>query len=327
MLPGTGSRLDRGRFEGVAALLGVQLLFGLFPLFVHFALAPEHGFAPRALVFWRILFGALLLGGITLARYGRAFWIPLHELPALFGCALLGVPANMALAMEGIARTSVLHAGLLVTLMPVFTYAIAVLSRLERASPRRTWGIAIALSGAATLVLSRASGSSPLGTSRLGPLLMLANCVSYSAYLVSVRTFVKRHPPLVVIAWVFLLSLAALPLLALGTPLWPERIGARAALGFGYALLGSTVLTYFLNAYALARVPASTAAVFIFLQPLVAGVAGGVVLGEAPTSAAWVAGALLFTGIWLVAGEREPARGGTSDSIQRLAGRVFHSRR
>ncbi len=308
MAGSTPGKLDSARLEGVAALLGVQVCFGLFPLFAHWTVERSSGFAPRALAFWRIVFGALVLSAIALARHRRSVHVAPRELPRLFLCGLLGVSLNMGLAMEGLARTSVLSAGLIVTLMPVFTYAIAVLVRQERLRLRRALGIAVALAGAAVLVIARSTGSSPFGTSRLGPLLMLANGLSYAGYLVLARALLQRHPPLVVLAWAFVLALPTLPLIALGLPLWPAHLGARAAVGLGYTLIFPTVVAYLLNAFALARVPASTAAVFIFLQPLVAGAAGALVLGEMPTLSAWIAGALLFTGICLVLGQKEPAR-------------------
>lgn len=322
--------LARSRIEGALASVGVQVCFGLFPLFLHWAADPREGFAPRALVVWRICFGALVLVPVAFLRHRGRFRVARADLPRLFVAGVLGVSANMALAGEGMSRTSVLSAGLLVTQIPVFTYAVAVLCAQERVQARRALGIAVALSGAALLVVARGSGSSPLGISRLGPLLMVANCIAYAIYLVLARELLARIPLLVVIAWVFLLSLPTLPFVAIGVDLVPERVGPRAALGFAYTLLFPTVLAYLLNAYALARVLASTAAVFIYLQPLVAGAAAALVLGEAPTPVAWVAGALSFAGIWLVAGGPaggEPARGGASGSIQRFAGRVFQSRR
>ena len=50
------------------------------------------------------------------------------------------------------------------------------------------------------------------------------------------------------------------------------------------AIVGATVLTYLLNAFALARVPASVVAIYCALQPLVAAAAGIVLPGAAPTA-------------------------------------------
>lgn len=306
------------------ALVGVQLCFGLSPLFAKWTLLEVGGFTPRALVAWRILFGAFCLGGLVAWTHPRLLVPPRAEWPRLALCGLLGIVLNMWGYLEGVARTSAVHAGLLVVQIPVFTYAIACLARIERADRRRVLGIVVALAGALVLVLERAPAGGEGGW--LGNVLILLNCLAYSAYLVLARGVLGRFPTLVVMAWIFWFSLPAVPLFFLGVPLWPAEPAARALGSFAYTLVFGTFLAYLWNAYALARVPASTVAVFIFLQPLVAGVAGVWALDERITLPVCIAGVSLLAGIGLVALAR-PTPSGTSGSIQRVAGRVFHSRR
>lgn len=313
------------RAEGVLALLGVQLCFGLSPLFAKWTLVSPGGFTPRVLVGWRILFGAFCLGGLAAWRYGRAVVPPRAELGRLVQCALLGIVLNMWLYMEGVRRTSALHTGLLVVQIPVITYAVACLARVERARAVRVLGIAVALLGAGLIVFERSAG--PGGGSRLGNALILANSTSYAVYLVLARGLLQRFPTLVVVSWIFWCSLPAVPLLFLGGPVWPVGAEPRALYSFAYTLVFATFLAYLLNAFALKRVAASTVAVFIFLQPLVAGAAGVLVLEERLTLPVVVAGVLLLVGITLVAFARGEGSAGASGSIQRVAARVFHSRR
>jgi len=319
-----GEHDARARREGVLALLAVQAAFGLSPLFARWTLERGVGFAPRSLVAWRILFGALALGGLAAWKHGRAALPPRAELGRLVACSLLGITFNMWLYLEGVQRTSVTHAGLLVTLIPVFTYGVACLARVERATPRRVLGIVVALAGALTVAFARA-GASDVHGDTTGNLLIVVNGLSYAFYLVLARALLQRHPTLVVMAWVFAGALPALPFLWWGVPVWPAAPGTLVLTGFGYTLVFATLLAYVLNAFALARVPASTVAIFIYLQPLVAGTAGALVLGERLSLAMALAAVVLLFGLGLVVFERRAA--GTSDSIQRRGGRVFHSRR
>jgi drug/metabolite transporter (DMT)-like permease len=316
----------RGRAEGILALLVVQLCFGLSPLFAKWALAPRDGLAPRALVAWRILFGAFFLGALAAWKHPREVLPPWRELPRLALCALLGIALNMWLYLEGVTRASVVHTGLLVTQIPVFTYAVACLAGAERVQLRRVCGIALALGGALLLVLARTPAGGPEG-SALGNLLLVSNCLAYAIYLVLARGLLQRFPTLVVIAWVFWCALPALPFLLRGVAPWPEELSTLPVAGIAYTLFFGTFLAYLLNAVALARVPASTVAIFIFLQPLVAGAAGVLVLDERISLAELGAAAALLAGITLVAWEGSRKRGGTKESSQRRAGRVFHSRR
>jgi drug/metabolite transporter (DMT)-like permease len=318
--------IERRASEGILALIAVQLCFGLSPLFAKWTLVPGEGFAPRVLVAWRILFGAVALGGLAAWKYGRGVVPPRDLRVQLALGALLGIVLNMWLYLEGVSRTSALHTGLLVVQIPVFTYAVACLARVERPIRGRVLGIAVALAGALVIVFQR-SGGEVGGGSSLGNLLIVANCLSYAGYLVLARGLVQRFPTLVVIAWIFWFSLPAVPVLLFGESVWPPAPTARVLASFAYTLCFGTFLAYLLNAFALARVPASTVAVFIFLQPLVAGAAGVLVLDERITLPVVVAGALLLVGIALVAFARSETAPGTSSSIQRVAGRVFHSRR
>jgi drug/metabolite transporter (DMT)-like permease len=313
------------RREGLLALLGVQLAFGLSPLFAKWTLVPLEGFTPRALVAWRIVFGTLTLGGLAAWKHGRALLPARGELARIFLCSLLGIALNMWLYMEGVQRTSVVHTGLLVVQIPVFTYAFACLLGREAPRARRLVGIALALLGAMLLVFERHGDAHGGGNTR-GNLLLLANCSSYALYLVLARDFLKRHPTLVVITWMFAASLAAVPLLLWGGPVWPAEPAARSLWSFAYTLVFATLVAYLLNTIALARVSSSTVAVFIFLQPLVAGAAGVFVLGERLTLSVGLAAGALLGGIALVVLDR-PAEAGAEGSIQRLRGRAFHSRR
>jgi drug/metabolite transporter (DMT)-like permease len=318
---------DKRRVEGLVALVVVQLCFGLSPLAAKWTLHPSGSFEPRVLSGWRILFGAVCLGALAAWKHRGALVPARADLPRLVLCAALGIALNMWLYLEGVERTGALHAGLLVVTIPVFTYAIACLARIEKPRPRRVLGIVLALAGAVVLVLERAPAGAGSGGDATGNLLIVTNCLAYSAYLVIARGLLLRHPTLVVMTWVFWLSLPSVPLFFAGGHVWPDDMTPRTLAAFGYMLVFATFASYVLNAFALARVSSSTVAVFIFLQPLVAGAAGVWLLGERITAPVAVSALVLLAGMALVALGPRAGDGGSTGSIQRLAGRVFHSRR
>jgi len=127
MIPRLDARRNsRARvIEGYVALVVVQFCFGLFPIFVHFAVYGGEGFSPRVLAFWRILVGALVFGGSAAVLHGRRFLLQRRDVPLFVLASFLGIAANQLLALEGVARSSATAAGTLMTLIPVFTYAIA----------------------------------------------------------------------------------------------------------------------------------------------------------------------------------------------------------
>jgi len=300
--PTTTAPPARSTRSGHAALLAVQLVFGLFPVFV--LLAVDGGFAPQALAAWRLVFGTVAVGAVAFLAHRRAVRVRRGLFGPLLVCSLSGVLANQVLALEGTARTSASAAGLLMTMIPVFTFAIAAVTRQERFTLRQIVGVPIAMSGAVYLLVAARGASIEGSDPALGVALILANTFCYAGYLVYSRRVLVELPPAVFLFWVYLLSLPAAPFLAWGHDLVPSATDpvavARGWWGLALLLVGPTFLAYLLNAFALARVPASVTAIYIYMQPLIAASGGALVLGETLAPALFVAASLVFSGIALV---------------------------
>lgn len=217
-------------------------------------------------------------------------------------CALLGVALNQGLFLEGLARSTPMNGGLIMTLIPVFTFAIAAAVKQEHLSWLRALGVLTALAGVALLLLG--GGEGPLRGHGFGNFLMVLNGLSYATYLVVAKQLVGRYRSLVVIAWVYILALPYLPHFMTGEKLTPDPGNTSAWWSMVYVLAFPTVLAYLLNMFALARVRATTTAVYIYLQPLVAGIGAWFAFGERLTADMGIAAVCLFVGIWLVARRR-----------------------
>lgn len=295
----------RRRKSGYIALAVVQVCFALFPIFGKLAFEPG-AFTPLAVGSWRMLFGAASLMIVAVAVHGREVWPSPRDLAWLALCSFLGVTANMVLYLEGLQRSTATDAGLVMCLIPVFTFAIAAAVKQETFLPLRAIGLSIALFGASMLFW--AERPELVSAHGFGNLLMALNTLSYACYLVLARPLLKRYPPLVVIAWVFVLSLPWVPFLAHGEILIPTAASPRAWASLAFILIFPTSLAYLLNAFALSRLRASTTAVYIYVQPLITGFFGWLVLGDELTAGLAVAAAFIFLGIYLVV--RRPASAG-----------------
>jgi len=314
LLPGDAApdhTAPSARVSAHLALVIVQTCFGLSPIFVKRACVTG-AFTPFAVGVWRMFFaaGALLCGAWLC--FPRRLRPERADVPRLVACSLLGVVVNMTLYLEGLQRSTAVNAGLVMCLIPVFTFGVAALAGQERFGIVRAAGIAVALAGASLLFwaeqpeLVRAHG--------FGNLLMALNTLSYACYLVAVRPLTRKYPPLVVVAWVFGASLLFVPVLcaralwgsalpldaAFGEFVAPARADSHAWWSLAFVLVFPTALAYFLNSFALAHVRATTTAVYVYLQPLITAVAGVLVLHEEVTRTMFVAAALVFAGIWLV---------------------------
>ncbi|MBM3984192.1 MAG: DMT family transporter [Planctomycetes bacterium] len=288
-------------------LLCVQLCFGVFPFLGKVAM---DAFTPRGVLVWRLAAGSGVLMGLACWRHGRAAWPVRADLARLFGLALLGVIVNQLLFLEGLKRTTTVNAGLLITVIPVATTAIAVVLGRERPTRRRQLGMGLAVTGVLLLFLLR--GAQVGGSTLLGDVFIVVNAISYSFYLVLAKGVLARLPQLVVVAWLFVFGLLTVPWLALDVAWVPPEARAphwAALLGI---LLFPTVLAYLLNTVVLARTHASTTAAWVMLQPFVAAVLGIVLLGERPGWREGLTAACVLAGLWLVSVPPRGAAPGTA---------------
>ncbi|MEM9802286.1 MAG: DMT family transporter [Planctomycetota bacterium] len=284
--------------SGLCALALVQVMFGLFPVFGRLAMDPASGFTPFAVATWRISFGAIVLGLVAVAVYGERARIARRDVLPLLGLALLGIVLNQGFFLAGLERSTPINAGLMICLIPVFAYSIAVALGRETLRARRAAGVVVALAGSVPLFVSK--GAELSSSHAVGNALMAANAFCYAIYIVLSKPILTRMPPLVLVAWVYVLSLPFLPLFAMGETLVPEQASRGAWMSLAYVLVFPTVVAYALNSFALARVEASTTAFFIFAQPVITAIAAWALLGETLTPALGIAAVGLFVGMALV---------------------------
>jgi len=290
---------------GHLALAAAQVGFGLFPVFGAIVFGPG-GVSPLGVGTWRIGAGGLILGVIAIALHGRAALPQRRDLTRFFWCALLGVVINQGMFLVGLSRSTPMNAGLVMSMIPVFTFAIAAAVGQERFSALRAAGVLIALVGMAPLLFGDGGGARILAHYGPGNLLMVGNALSYSIYLVIAKPLTERYPALVILAWNYVLSFVALPFFASGAKLLPDPGATSAWWSLAFIIAFPTVISYLLAMVGLARVRASTTAIYVYSQPLIAGIASWLVFGEEPTAAMLIAAVALFIGIWLVA-RRPPA--------------------
>lgn len=278
----------------LASLLLIQLVLGVWPVVGKWVMLT---------VPVRVLVGARILGAGPILWLMAKPWRNRMSGKEIAWCGLLGmlgVVGNQTLFTEGLMRASPLNAAVLGCSIPAWTLLFSVALRREEPTRLRIGGVVLALSGA--LLLAGADRFDLSGDRTLGNLMLIGNSALYAAYLVLSRPILARHGALPVVGWVFGLSTPLILPYALPAMLalqW-QQVPDAALLGVGYIVLGPTLLGYALSAYALRAVPASTAAVFVYLQPLVTGLLAGKVLGERPSWQVAAAGALIFAGVALV---------------------------
>ena len=286
----------------IATLILVQALFGTLPLAGQLVMrwVPPVGTAALRAT------GAAIVFALLVRR--RLASVALRDVPLLLLFSVLAIIGNQILFLEGLSRTSQINASVLITTIPVFTVGFALALRRETASLARLGGVAVGLCGA--LLLARVEHFHLGNRGVLGNLMVVANCSLWSLYLVLARPVLRRIPPLVMTAWLFLIG--AVVMAPLGLPSAVDGL-ARAPLegwlAAAWVVIFPTIVAYLLNTWALREAESSQVAIFTYLQPVVAGILAWAFAGETLDLRTGIAAALIFVGVALVQVDGLPSQG------------------
>jgi drug/metabolite transporter (DMT)-like permease len=292
----TGIKEYRDTLGPHLALIAVQILFGTWPIFGKIVL---RSMSPSSLTACRLT-GAAVAFALLQRKITPLLRMPIKDILLLALCSMTGVVGNQFLYVKGLSLTTVINSTLLSTTIPVFALFVSILFRYDQLSLRRLIGIALAAGGVVYLVNPLRADMSAQTTA--GNLLIVTNSLLYALYIVISKTLFERYGALNVITWIFLVgSLVTVPVGIYS--LQKENLGAIGAgvwLTIAFIIIFPTVAAYYLNAWAHTKVPPSTVAIYIYLQPLIAFGFAPLFLGEQWNSRTIIAALLIFAGVAVV---------------------------
>lgn len=253
----------------IFALFMVQLLYGLNYTFAK-TVINENFINP---------FGFVLLraAGATLLFWIASLFLPKQKIDKqdyikLFLAALFGVVINMILFLKGLEYTSPIHAASIMTIIPIVILILSAIILKENITKLKIIGVAIGLIGALVLTIYGKSGR-PGDHVPLGNLLIFLNAISYSIYVILVKKLTAKYHPFTFIKWLFLIGLIILIPFGydeLAVVEW-QTFTPYISFSVIFVVVGATFGTYLLNPLALRTLKASTVGIFIYLQPVIAG--------------------------------------------------------
>ncbi|QQS41666.1 MAG: DMT family transporter [Acidobacteriota bacterium] len=284
------------------ALIAVQMFFGSAAVLGKFAL---EAFPSIAIVGFRVGGGALAFYLLRRLRGTMSLDKPSHYLYfALF--SVFGIILNQLLFFHGLSLTTATNTSLLAVLIPVFAIAISAMVGNDVLNARKIFGILLAAGGVVYLIDPRNASFSSATTQ--GDIMIILNSLSYAIYVAISKKLVTHYGALKSIAWLFVFgSIINVPIgfVSLST----VELGA-VSYGAWLALLGviifPTILAYYWNTWALARVEPSVVAVYVYLQPLIGTTLAITILGEPWNPRILVAMSLIFAGVYLVTRRKAP---------------------
>jgi drug/metabolite transporter (DMT)-like permease len=280
-----------------AALVVVQVAFASQAVEGKVLMGPSsaggEGVSPFAVAMVRMLGAAVFFQAFTRAT-GTLRPATRRDHGWLAVLSILGIVLNQALFLVGLRMTSPVNVALLSVTIPLFTAAIAVAFGHERASWRLGIGLATSIAGVVWLT--------GVGSLDRGVLVVLANCVSYSAYIVLSRATIQRLGTLTVVTWIFtwgalLFAPLGMPDLFAGAASWTPR-------GWGflaYIVAMPTIVAYLCNAWALERSTPTLVSIYIYVQPVLAALLAWLQLGITVSERLALAAVVIAAGVTLVA--------------------------
>ncbi len=288
-----GSRDSDGR-GGVYAVLFVQSLMASGTHIVARVVAQTVDAFTLTLV--RSLIAAAVMGGILAAWKGRQPFRT-EDYRLLFGLSVLAIPVNQFLFLLGMRYTSASNAALLYATTPLFVLLFSRWLIGEHMSARKIVGVAFGFAGVAIVIFER--GFSAGTDSLFGNFVIFLAVLAWALYTVYGRRLTRRYGAVqsssatLVLGTVLFIPIGLLP--ALEFPY--ETLTAAHWMGILYLGILTSVFSYFLWYYALARLEAGKVALFSNLQPILTTILAVLLLGQSVTIAFLVGGAIAITGV------------------------------
>jgi drug/metabolite transporter (DMT)-like permease len=253
---------------------------------------------PLAFTGLRVWLSASVL--LTIAALRRRSWPPRSDIIALILLGVIGNGVYQILFVEGLSRTKVGNAALIVAAAPAFIAVASRIKGIERVRRRTLAGVALSVCGVALVVLGSARADHSNST-LLGTLLVFCGVLCWTMFTVLLQPLATRVDPIQLSA--LTMTGGAIPLLfttprALAVMRW-DLVGLAAWGSLLYASVISMVIAYLFWYRGLRVLGPTRTAVYGNLQPVIAIGVAWFFLNESPTIWQGVGTATILSGIFL----------------------------
>ena len=289
----------------LALLAGlVQTLIGVANGFVVRGIARTGELLPSQLTMLRLVGTAAVIVPIWAIFPSRR--PPLHPVDwrAAAGLGLLGVTANQAVYIAGVAQSTPARAVLIYALVPLLVLICGAVRGYDMFSWRLAAAVAVGFLGVFIIIAERKAGVSN-GT---GDLLLLCGCTCWALFTAGAQPLLRKYGALPVTEVALVAGgVAALPLA------WPvlhalawQRVSVQTWVGIAYLVFAASMAAYWLWYFAIKHLSPSRAVMFNYLQPFLATLATTVFLHEPLTTHFVVGGAFILVSLRLTHGAQRP---------------------
>jgi drug/metabolite transporter (DMT)-like permease len=244
----------------------------------------------------RSVIAAVVMGGILAMWKGK---IPFRreDLRLLLGLSLLAIPVNQFLFLFGMRYTTPSNAALLYATTPLFVLLFSRWFIGEPMTGRKVAGVVLGFIGVTIVIFER--GFSASMEYLLGNFVIFLAVLAWALYTVYGKRFTRRYGAVqassatLILGTILFIPIGLIP--ALRFPY--ETLTTAHWMGILYLGILTSVFSYFLWYYALARIEAGKVALFSNLQPILTTILAVLLLGQTITVAFLVGGAIAIAGV------------------------------
>lgn len=293
--------IDRENLKGHLAAFTANAIFGL-NLNVSKSLLGSLWMTPLGFTYTRMFFGVLIF--TVLSFFTAKEKINRRDLLFMAAGGITGMAFAQLAFSVGIRFVSPVTWSFIATLSPIMVLLLSALFLKDVISPKKILGVLIGISGAVILVLQGRSGEEGASNSILGICIALFSVASYAFYLIIIRKSSIKYAPITMMKWMFLFAFMFLsPFCIPELPkqrLFTSEVTVLPVLQLGYSIVFSSVIAFSLMSVAIKRIKATTASMYMNVQPLAASTAA-IIIGQDVFS--WdkpLVLLLIFVGVFIV---------------------------
>ena len=252
------------------------------------------------LVLLRVLGATIIFWTISLFFYSKP--IEKKDRLTIIKCGLFGMSINIAAFIAGLDYSTPVNSSILIIISPIFVVILSFFIFKYKVNFIKISGIFLGFIGALILILSADSNSSVGRNIPLGNFLFIVNSISYAYYLIIVKPMAEKYDLITLFKWLFLVGLIFNFPIGINQFLdvdWNTLPLKEAVIPMIFVVLCTTVMTYFLNGYALSKLTSTEVAVFMYLQPIIGVLFAIFTKADTITFTIIIASMLIFSGVYL----------------------------
>lgn len=278
------------------ALISAIVIWGLSFVATKIALK---GFSPFCLIFFRF-FAASLFFMVLMSRSGFPKFTKSVK-RKLFLTALFQPGLYFTFETLGLQYTTASKASLIIATIPIVVLLLSVLFLRERVNWINISGILVSICGVFLLIAGGGKGISPIQGVMFGDLLMFGAVISAAIYIINIRSLGETLSPIHITGMQSIFgALIFFPAFLRELPgvQW-SLVTAESLFALAGLTLFATIGAFLCYNYALSRMPAPRASVYLNGVPVVTAMGAWAILGEKLSPVQLCGGAIVLVSVYL----------------------------